>query len=62
MRFRPNANGSHSAARRGRINSSIEILDNPVRRYLRNRSVGPGLWARMQQMARNRMSLTPALQ
>ncbi len=24
----------------------LESLDNPVRRYLGNRSVGPGLWKR----------------
>ena len=51
-------------SRRGRrwtwANRPLESLDNPVKRYLGNRSVGPGLWNRRSREAWRRQVLRPA--
>jgi len=49
-RFRPSA----------WANRPLESLDNPVKRYLGNRSVGPGLWQRATRRTVERMVLRPA--
>lgn len=52
-------------SRRGRrwmwANRPIEGLDNPVKRYLGNRYVGPGLWRRQSRWGLRRTVLRPAL-
>ena len=43
-------------------NRPISPLDNPVKRYLGNRSVGPGLWKWLSQWIRGgRLILRPAI-
>lgn len=41
-------------------NRPVMSLDNPVKRYLGNRSVGPGLWTRDSRFAIQRNVLRPA--
>jgi len=41
-------------------NRPVEALDNPVKRYLGNRSVGPGLWKRSPRWTFRSDVLRPA--
>lgn len=45
---------SRQARRWAWANRPHESIDNPVKRYLGRRSVGPGLWKRASQWANGR--------
>jgi len=56
------ARESHRIPSWARVNRPIQPLDNPVKRYLGNRSVGPGLWRRPSRWRhRRKIYLRPAL-
>ena len=60
MLYMSQANISRWAKRWAWANRPLEVLDNPVRRYLGNRSVGPGLWKRARRLTIRRYVLRPA--
>lgn len=61
MLYMSQARDSRRARRWAWRNRPVESLDNPVKRYLGNRSVGPGLWKRPSQWdLRRRLVLRPA--
>lgn len=61
MLYMSQARVSRSARRRAWLNRPLESLDNPVKRYLGNRSVGPGLWRRLPRWTMRRLRvLRPA--
>lgn len=61
MLYMSQAGDSRRARRWAWQNRPVESLDNPVKRYLGNRSVGPGLWKRASQGSlRRRYFLRPA--
>lgn len=51
---------SRQARKRPRVKRPIVSLDNPVKRYLGNRSVGPGLWEWSSRSKVSRNVLRPA--
>ena len=61
MLYMSQARESRQARRWAWVNRPQESIDNPVKRYLGRRSVGPGLWKRASQWAFDRgMYLRPA--
>lgn len=60
MLYMSQATVSRRARRWAWANRPLETLDNPVMRYLGNRSVGPGLWKRPSRAALRRNMLRPA--
>lgn len=61
MLYMSQATVSRRARQWAWANRPISSLDNPVKRYLGNRSVGPGLWKRASQWAtKRRLFLRPA--
>lgn len=49
MLYMSQARVSRRARRWAWLNRPLEPVDNPVRRYLGSRSVGPGLWKRQSR-------------
>lgn len=61
MLYMSQAKVSRRSGRWSWANRPIQSLDNPVKRYLGNRSVGPGLWKRPSRWnLRRKMFLRPA--
>jgi len=61
MLYMSQARDSRRVRRWAWQNRPVESLDNPVKRYLGNRSVGPGLWKRASRWRlRRRYFLRPA--
>jgi len=60
MLYIPQAKGSHQVTRWAWVKSPIQSLDNPVKRYLGNRAVGPGLWKRPVRWVWTLETLRPA--
>ncbi len=50
----------HRPRRRQEVDRPLLTPDNPVRRYLGNRSVGPGLWKRPSPWGSGSVMLRPA--
>lgn len=61
MLYMSQAKDSRRSRRWAWANRPIQSLDNPVKRYLGNRSVGPGLWKRPSKLTFRRRVLRPAL-
>lgn len=61
MLYMSRATVSRMARRRAWLNRPLESLDNPVKRYLGNRSVGPDLRNRISHEALRRRELRPAV-
>ena len=60
MLYASQAKVSRTAGRWAWLNRPLETLDNPVRRYLGNRTVGPGLWKREPRPVFRSRVLRPA--
>jgi hypothetical protein len=61
MLYMSRARDSRRARRLAWANRPVQALDNPVKRYLGNRSVGPGLWKRPSRWGHvRRFYLRPA--
>lgn len=60
MLYMSQARESRRARRWAWANRPLESLDNPVKRYLGNRSVGPDLRERISHQALWRKELRPA--
>jgi hypothetical protein len=61
MLYMSQARSPRRARRWAWANRPIQSLDNPVKRYLGNRSVGPGLWKRPSRWSfRRKWRLRPA--
>lgn len=60
MLYMSQAKVSRRAKLWARLNRPLETLDSPVKRYLGNRSVGPGLWRRQSRWTFRRNILRPA--
>lgn len=54
MLYMSEARESRQARRWAWVNRPHESIDNPVKRYLGRRSVGPGLWKRASQWVNGR--------
>lgn len=60
MLYMSQAKDSRRSRRWAWANRPLESMDNPVKRYLGNRSVGPGLWRKDSRRASRRIVLRPA--
>lgn len=54
MLYMSQARESRQARRWAWANRPYESIDNPVKRYLGRRSVGPGLWKRASRLVTGR--------